>query len=72
MKYIADMEAIVGRHGGIMKALRDKEGQYALMMCMLQIGELSKIITDETFIHQLPLRNASAFRNRIAHEYETM
>jgi len=39
-KYIADIETIIGNHGFVEKALSNMEGQYALMLCIAQIGEL--------------------------------
>ena len=69
MTYISGIEEIIARHQGAAAALKDTEGQYALMMCLLQIGELSNRIKDEKMLAELPLREAVSFRNRIAHEY---
>jgi uncharacterized protein with HEPN domain len=69
MTYISGIEEIIARHKGATAALKDTEGQYALMMCLLQIGELSNRIKDEKILHELPIHEAVSFRNRIAHEY---
>ncbi len=38
--YIADIDKIVSRHKSIANTLNDIEGQYAIMLCLSQIGEL--------------------------------
>lgn len=69
-KYILDIEKIVAKHKTIDKTIDDLEGQYAVMMCLVQIGEhLGKIETEEIRI-LLPVREANDFRNIIVHNYD--
>lgn len=48
VEMIENMEAITQRHGGIVKALEDFEGQMALLMGLSQIGETLKKLDDVT------------------------
>jgi len=67
---IEDVYEIIDRHETIEKALKDKEGQYALLMCISQIGEIiSKLEADE-IVQRLPVKEANAMRNVIIHNYE--
>jgi uncharacterized protein with HEPN domain len=70
--YILDIEAIISKHNGIDKTLEDMEGQYAVMMYLVQIGEILNKIESKNFVEQLPIKYAVAFRNIIVHEYENM
>jgi uncharacterized protein with HEPN domain len=70
LSFIADIEEIVGRHGSIDATLGDKEGQYALMLCLGQIGELLGKVESVDLIEKLPVRMAQALRNIIVHDYE--
>ncbi len=48
LNYIDDIAEIVKRHRTAEKTLKDKEGQYAVFLCLVQIGELlGKISTPE-------------------------
>jgi Uncharacterized conserved protein len=69
-RLIDDSSEIVRRHGSIRAALQDKEGQYALFMCISQIGELLAKVEDEGLVEKLPVKEASAMRNFIVHNYE--
>ena len=69
-KYISDIEIIISRHSSAEASLADMEGQYALMLCIAQIGELlNKIVTPE-WSNRLPVKYAVAFRNIVVHDYE--
>lgn len=67
---IDDTYEIIGRHGTPDSALKDKEGQYAILMCISQIGELLSKMESEDLIGLLPVREANAMRNVIVHDYE--
>lgn len=69
--YIDDIHEIIKRHSqSISKTLEDKEGQYAIMMCLVQIGELVSKIEDPDISSKLPVKLASGLRNIIVHDYE--
>jgi len=73
LKMIDDINFIIKRHGYITKALEDREGQLAILMALLQIGEtLNKI--DASTLKKYDLLNdakgAYSVRNFIAHDYE--
>ena len=72
LKYIATIEQIVARYKDSRTALKDLEGQPALLMCLMQIGELLNHIHDADLIEKLEVRKVVAFRNIIAHEYEAV
>jgi uncharacterized protein with HEPN domain len=70
---IDDIDFVVNRHGYITEALQDREGQLAIFMCMLQIGEtLNKIDKDtaEKFDFISDVKGSYSVRNFIAHDYE--
>ena len=69
-KYILDIEKIVVKHKTIDKAIDDLEGQYAITMCLVQIGELMGKIESEEICILLPIREANDFRNIIVHNYD--
>lgn len=68
--YIKDVDDIVRRHGGVSPTLDDVEGQYAILLCLTQIGELLGKITDPAYQEDLPIRLAVGLRNIIVHDYE--
>ena len=68
--YINDIFTIVERHGSITDTLGDLEGQYAVMLCLTQIGEQISKIEEPEFVSQLPVRMAAGLRNVIVHDYE--
>lgn len=68
--YVDDIFAIVGRHGSITNTLNDMEGQYAVMLCLTQIGELLGKVQEPELASQLPVRMAGGLRNIIVHDYE--
>jgi uncharacterized protein with HEPN domain len=67
---IDDTHEIIGRHGTPEATLKDKEGQYAILMCISQIGELLSKLESDDLIELLPVREANAMRNVIIHDYE--
>lgn len=67
---IDDTYEIIGRHGTAESTLEDKEGQYAILMCISQIGELLAKLEAEDLVDRLPVREANAMRNVIVHNYE--
>lgn len=69
-KYISDIEIIVKRHGSPEDSLADMEGQYAIMLCIAQIGELLNKIRSPEWSNRLPVKYAVAFRNIVVHDYE--
>jgi uncharacterized protein with HEPN domain len=72
LKYISNIEQIVARHKGALLALKDLEGQPALLMCLMQIGELLNQLHDIELIKKFEVRKIVAFRNIVAHEYESI
>jgi uncharacterized protein with HEPN domain len=73
LKMVEDVEYIVKKHGAITKALEDREGELALLMCLMQIGEkLNKL--DKYFLEKNELlddaKGAYSMRNFIAHDYD--
>ena len=70
LEYIEDITQIVARHENIVRTLEDLEGQYAVMLCLSQIGELLGKIETAGFIDKLPVRVATGLRNIINHDYD--
>ncbi|MCD6395945.1 MAG: DUF86 domain-containing protein [Spirochaetaceae bacterium] len=70
LEYIEDITKIVFRHENIVRTLEDLEGQYAVMLCLSQIGELLGKIETTDFIEKLPIRVATGLRNIINHDYD--
>jgi uncharacterized protein with HEPN domain len=70
LNYASDIDEIVERHGGVSGTLRDKEGRYAVLLCLAQIGELLSRIETQAYIESLPIRFARGLRNIIVHDYE--
>ena len=73
LEMIENIQKIIKRHKGIIKALDDYEGKMAIMMGLLQIGEsLNKI--DKKYLEKYDLiddtKGAYNVRNFIAHDYE--
>jgi len=73
LEMIENINAITKRHGGIVKALEDFEGQMALLMGLSQIGETLKKFDDKT-VQEYGLEadrdGAYYTRNYIVHDYE--
>ena len=72
LKYIEDIQNIVFRHGNLESALKDIEGQYAIMLCMIQIGEILNKIDNPVYAQKLPIKYAVAFRNILVHDYDSV
>lgn len=70
LNLIKDIEVIVQRHKDIKNALLDIEGQHAILMCLMQIGENLNAIHSEELISILPISFAYKMRNVIAHHYD--
>lgn len=70
LNYIDDVMEIVKRHGTTEKTLKHKEGQYAVLLCLTQIGELLGKISTPEFVERLPIQLATGLRNMIVHNYE--
>lgn len=66
---IEDIEKIVERHGNPELTLHDMEGQYATLMCLLQIGESLSKIKEKDAVDKLPVDLAYKTRNIIVHSY---
>ncbi|HQO10515.1 MAG TPA: DUF86 domain-containing protein [Clostridiales bacterium] len=69
LEYIDDISRIIERHENLDNALNDFEGQYAIMMCMQQIGDTLNKMENPEYIKVLPIRQAYGFRNILAHDY---
>ncbi|WP_456431762.1 HepT-like ribonuclease domain-containing protein [Nitratifractor sp.] len=75
LEQIDRIEKITERHGGIVKALEDFEGEMAIFMGISQIGEaLSKL--DRALVERFDLAReqdgAYYTRNYIVHDYENV
>ncbi|HDT11962.1 MAG TPA: DUF86 domain-containing protein [bacterium] len=69
VEMIETIEIISKRHKRVKNALSDIEGQNAIFMCLIQIGEkLNKIETPD-IRKELPVKEASSVRNFIVHDY---
>ena len=73
LEMIENIDQIIKRHDGIVKALEDFEGQMALLMGLSQIGETLKKL-DDTLVRKYDLEEdrdgAYYTRNYIVHDYE--
>ena len=67
---ISDLRTIIEGHGGTDSTLSDTEGQYAVLMCLTQIGEKLSRISSPDFLAPLPVRKSVALRNIIVHDYD--
>ncbi|NPA87596.1 MAG: DUF86 domain-containing protein [Epsilonproteobacteria bacterium] len=73
LEMIENIENIIKRHNGIVKALEDFEGQMAIFMGLAQIGEvLNKLPNDFIIENNLQEEKNGAYytRNYIVHDYE--
>ena len=68
--YIDDINEIVARHKNIVDTLNDLEGQYAVILCLSQIGEILGKIESGNIAGRLPVRFATGLRNLINHDYD--
>ena len=70
---IDNIDRIVRRHGGVVNALEDFEGEMAIMMAIAQIGETLKKFDDGIVKrYELTQDKEGAYytRNYIVHDYE--
>jgi len=67
---IEDIEYTIEENSSLIKALENRIGKHALLMCLMQIGESLNKIEDESLKGKLPIRGAYDVRNFIAHDYE--
>lgn len=70
LNMINNIEKIIANHGSIEKTIKDVEGQNAVLMCILQIGEKINNIDDTEIKSKLPVKEANSVRNFIAHDYD--
>jgi len=73
LEMIGRIDTIVSRHGGIIEALEDCEGELALYMAVSQIGESLQKLSDDMLESCSLLEEkqyAYATRNYIVHEYD--
>jgi len=70
LKYINDINIIIENHHSIEAALSDMEGEYALLMCLTQIGETVNKLSETKILDALPVSKIIGLRNRIVHGYE--
>lgn len=73
LEIITNIENIVKRHGGVVKAIDDFEGQMAILMGIAQIGETLKKLDNEVLVkYDLIKDKEGAYytRNYIVHDYE--
>lgn len=74
-KKIDDIYAIVERHGGIIKALEDLEGQPAILMLIVAISEQFDKLKKQNskaleYFHEADIKGIIGVRNYIAHDYD--
>ncbi len=69
---IDDMEYIISKYSNISFALKEVESQYALMMCLAQIGENIGKIKSDKIRKLLPVKEAAATRNIIIYSYDNL
>jgi uncharacterized protein with HEPN domain len=73
VEMIDNIEVIISRHGGVINALEDIEGQLAVLMAMTQIGEtihrLDCHIIEEKKL-EIVQKGAYDLRNYIVHDYD--
>ncbi len=72
VKMIRVCEEVIKRHGSIDQAIEDIEGQNAVMMCILQIGETLAKLQSLELRSVLPVKESYAVRNIIAHNYDSI
>jgi uncharacterized protein with HEPN domain len=72
LKMINISEEIISRYESIDHALEDIEGQNALLMCVLQVGENLHKIKNTEWRNILPVSESYGLRNLIAHNYDSV
>jgi uncharacterized protein with HEPN domain len=71
-KMISNIEIIIERHKGIDQTIEDLEGQNAILMCVLQIGETLNKLENAELRTSLPVKESYGLRNLIAHHYDSV
>jgi uncharacterized protein with HEPN domain len=70
LEMIEDIEYTIEENSSLIKALHNRIGKHALLMCLMQIGESLNKIEDKILKEKLPIKGAYDVRNFIAHDYE--
>lgn len=70
LEMIEDIEYTIEENTSLPKALENRIGKHALLMCLMQIGESLNKIQDESLKKELPIKGAYDVRNFIAHDYQ--
>ena len=73
LKYCNDINEMVNRFGDSIEAFgTDTAYIHACSMCIIQIGELSAVLSDEFKVKydKIPWKAVKAMRNLFAHNYE--
>ena len=70
LEMIEDIEYTIKENASLSKALENRIGKHALLMCLMQIGESLNKIQDESLKKELPIKGAYDVRNFIAHDYQ--
>jgi len=69
LQMIGNIEIVVKGHGDVKKALEDIEGQSAILLFLVQIGEKLGKIKSPDLLADLPIKAAQSVRNIIVHDY---
>ncbi|MCB1175739.1 MAG: DUF86 domain-containing protein [Leptospiraceae bacterium] len=72
LEWIKELEWIIAKHGSVDKVLKDREGEYASSLCLLQIGEIVGTLQSAEILASIPAREIKSFRNLIVHNYGTV
>lgn len=75
LKKLEDIDTIIERHGGIIKALNDLEGQPAILMLIVAVSEqFDKLKKHNAAVLEnfeaADIRGIIGVRNYIAHDYD--
>jgi len=70
LEMIEDIEYTIEENNSLSKALKNRIGKHALLMCLMQIGESLNKIESPSLKEKLPIKGAYDVRNFIAHDYE--
>jgi len=70
LEMIEDIEYTIEENTSLSKALKNRIGKHALLMCLMQIGESLNKIESPSLKEKLPIKGAYDVRNFIAHDYE--
>ena len=70
LEMIEDIEYTIEENTSLPRALENRIGKHALLMCLMQIGESLNKIESPSLKEKLPIKGAYDVRNFIAHDYE--